>query len=58
MEAMKALVYHNVLQYRPNTEQSYDQPAHITRRNMPVLSTPSPAALYNLRAALKSGDLA
>lgn len=52
-KAMKTLVYHNLLQYRPNTEQSYDLPARITRRNEPVLSSPSPVALYILRQAIE-----
>jgi len=53
-QAMKALVHHNVLHYRPNTEWSYDLPARITKRDFPVLSAPSPAALFRLRQAIKN----
>ena len=56
--AMKKLVYHNLLHYRPETEHSYDIPARITDRNQPVLSVPSPAARYTLRWALEKGKLA
>eukprot|EP00698_Gefionella_okellyi_P016103 TRINITY_DN4587_c0_g1_i2.p1 TRINITY_DN4587_c0_g1~~TRINITY_DN4587_c0_g1_i2.p1 ORF type:complete len:332 (-),score=68.21 TRINITY_DN4587_c0_g1_i2:149-1144(-) len=52
-DAIRAMVRHNLLQYRVNTEESYDMPDHIKDRAVPVISVPSPAAWYCLHEKVK-----